>query len=151
MKRTLLALVLGLTGGLFAHFLWFNTHRPATGADLDTQLAWMKQDLQLNDEQLARIKSLHEQVSPRLLALSSQLSKVQHEFAAFEKERQSVGQVDFLEFARYVELRRQLDRECADSTRRLVSDAAQVMTSEQRQQYLKLLDPALKKSGVGPL
>lgn len=151
MNRTLLALLLGLGGGLFAHFLWFNVHRPATGADLDSQLAWMKQDLHLNDQQVASIRILHEQNSPRLVALANQVSQVRKEFAAFEKERESAGQIDFLEFARYVEMRRKLDRECADSTRRLVSDAANVMTPEQREQYLKLLDPALKKSGVGPL
>ncbi len=149
MKRTLLALVLGLAGGLAAHFAWYTTHRPDSADDLDAQLAWMKQDLRLNEQQLARIKSLHEQVSPRLLALARQVSDVQREFAVFEKERQSVGQVDFLEFARYVERRRQLDRECAASTRRLVTEAANVMTPEQRRQYLNLLNPALNKSGVG--
>jgi Spy/CpxP family protein refolding chaperone len=111
----------------------------------------MKNDLQLNDQQLARIRNVHEQLSPRLLALASQVGQMQRSFVEFEKERRSEGQVDFLEFARYVEQRRKLDRECAESTQRLIAEASDVMTPRQRQQYLQLLDPALKTTSGGSL
>jgi hypothetical protein len=128
-----------------------NTPAARTSDNLDALLAWMKNDLQLNEQQLARIKNVHEQLSPRLLALAGQVAQMQHAFAEFEKERKSAGQVDFLEFARYVEQRRQLDRECTESTRRLIAEASDVMTPRQRQQYLQLLDPALKTTGGGSL
>jgi len=126
---------------------------PASGTsdNLDALLAWMKNDLQLNDQQLARIKDVHEQLSPRLLALGSQVAQMQHAFTEFEKERQSEGQVDFIEFARYVDQRRKLDRECNESTRKLIAEASDVMSPKQRQQYLQLLDPALKTTGSGSL
>jgi len=126
---------------------------PATNSveNLDALLAWMKNDLQLNEQQLARIKNVHEQLSPRLLSLAGQVAQMQHAFTEFEKERQSEGQVDFLEFARYVEQRRKLDRECTESTRRLIAEASDVMTPKQRQQYLQLLDPALRTTGSGSL
>ena len=125
----------------------------ASGAsdNLDAMLAWMKNDLQLNEEQLARIKNVHEQLSPRLLALGSQVAQMQQAFAVFEKERQSAGQVDFIEFAHYIDLRRKLDRECTESTRRLIAESSDAMTPRQRQQYLQLLDPALKSTGGGSL
>jgi Spy/CpxP family protein refolding chaperone len=124
---------------------------PRASANLDALLTWMKSDLQLNDEQLARIKNVHEQLSPHLLALASQVAQMQRSLTHFENERQSAGQVDFLEFARYVEQRRKLDHECSESTRRLIAEATDVMTPRQRQQYLQLLDPALKNSGGGSL
>jgi hypothetical protein len=122
-----------------------------TSENLDALLAWMKNDLQLNEQQLARIKNVHEQLSPRLLALAGQVAQMQHAFTEFEKERQSAGQVDFLEFARYVDQRRRLDRECTESTRRLIAEASGVMNPKQREQYLQLLDPALKTTGGGSL
>jgi hypothetical protein len=47
--------------------------------------------------------------------------------------------VDFLEFARYVEIRRHVSRESLDSTRQLVQAAAGMMTPPQRQRYLELI------------
>jgi len=128
-----------------------NTTAKRPAENLDALLVWMKDDLKLNELQLAQIKNVHEQLSPRLLSLASQVAQMQHAYTAFENERRSAGQVDFLEFARYVEQRRQLDRECTESTRRLIAQAADVMTPSQRQQYLQLLDPALKSTGSGSL
>jgi hypothetical protein len=119
--------------------------------NLDALLAWMKTDLQLTDQQLARIRNVHEQLSPHLLTLATQVSQMQRAFTEFEHERKSEGQIDFLEFARYVEQRRRLDRECTESTRKLIAEASDVMTPQQRQQYLQLLDPALKTTGGGSL
>jgi hypothetical protein len=129
---------------------------PATASNhssdnLEALLVWMKSDLQLSDEQLARIKDVHEQLSPRLLTLAGQVAKMQQAFNEFEKERLSDGQVDFLQFARYVEQRRRLDRECTESTQRLIAEASDVMTPKQKQQYLQLLDPALKSTSSGSL
>jgi hypothetical protein len=151
MKRMLLVILAGVSAGLLAHFGWFGAHRPARGDNLDAQLGWMQESLQLSPEQFARIKALHEQSSPRLMALANQVGRMQAEFAAFEKERQTIGQIDFLEFARFVEHRRAVDRECAESTRGLILATSAVMNPQQRERYLALLDPALKATGASSL
>lgn len=151
MKRTVVILFLGLAGGLGAHFGWLSlTDAPRHTADLGAQLAWMRASLRLDDAQLARIQALHEQSAPRLQALAAQVDGMRGELAAFEKVRQAEGRIDFLEFARFVEERRRLDRECTLSTERLVAEAAQVMTPSQREHYLSLLGPALKSLRVNP-
>ncbi|MBK9990647.1 MAG: hypothetical protein IPP19_07950 [Verrucomicrobia bacterium] len=124
---------------------------PHASDNLDALLTWMKNDLQLNDQQLARIKNVHQQRSPHLLALASQVAQMQQSLIQFENERASDGRVDFLEFARFVEQRRKLDLECNESTRRLIAESSDVMTPQQREQYLQLLDPALKTTGGGSL
>jgi predicted nucleotidyltransferase component of viral defense system len=144
MKRTLLIVLLGLTGGLLVHVGWFISQQPCRANGLDCQLEWMKTELKLSDEQFARIKSIHEQSSPRLLALAAQVARMRDEYDAFEHERTTSGQIDFLEFAHFVEQRRAVDRECLTSTQRLVADAARVMTAQQRKQYLGLLSPVLQ-------
>jgi hypothetical protein len=147
MKRTVFVFLLGLAGGLLAHNAWFVTHRPGNPSGLDAQLAWMKSSLHLSDQQFARIKELHVQSSPQLQALATQVARMRAEFAAFENERRATGEVDFLEFARFVEQRRAVDRECAESTRRLIVAAVSVMTQQQRDQYCR----TLLNSGVKPI
>jgi hypothetical protein len=144
MKRTVLIVLLGLTAGSLAHVGWYRAQRPCTANNLDCQLAWMKTELKLTDQQFARIKTIHEQSSPRLLALAAQVARMREEYDAFEHERTTSGQVDFLEFAHFVEQRRVVDRQCVFSTRQLVADAAGVMTEKQRARYLGLLAPVLK-------
>jgi len=151
MKRTVIILLLGLVGGVGAHFGWLSiTGAPRHTSDLGAQLDWMRASLKLDDVQLARIQALHEKSAPRLMALAAQVDGMREELAAFERERQKEGRIDFLEFARFVEERRRLDRECVLSTERLVAEAAQVMTPSQREQYLSLLEPALKTLRVHP-
>jgi len=144
MKRTFLIVFLGLAAGVLAHVGWFISQQPCRANGLDCQLQWMKTELKLSNEQFARIKAIHEESSPRLLALAAQVSRMREEYDAFEHERTTAGQVDFLEFAHFVEQRRAVNRECLTSTQRLVADASRIMTVQQREHYLGLLGPVLQ-------
>lgn len=141
MNRTFLLLLLGLIVGTGTHLAYYRLHEPAADS-LDSQLAWMKTELKLNDAQFTRIKELHQVSSPRLHALADQVAQLQTEFAAFEEMRRTSDRVDFIEFARFVEARRQINRECLDSTRQLVLATAEVMTPRQRQHYIRLIATA---------
>jgi len=141
-KRTLLNLALGLLVGLVTHFAYFRFNEPAATDTLEGQLAWMKTELQLTDAQFTRIKELHQASSPRLRAMAVQVAALQAEFTAFEKMRRTTDQVDFLEFARFVETRRLVSRECLDSTRQIVLASAEVMNPQQRQRYIQLVASA---------
>lgn len=140
MKRTLLTVTLGVAVGLAVHVAYFRLHEPAAIDTLDGQLAWMKSELKLTDQQFARIKEVHQASGPKLRAISAQLAQMQAEFQDFEKARQASDRVDFLEFARFVEARRAVRRQSLDSTRQLVMAAAGVMNPEQRQRYLQLVE-----------
>jgi len=142
MKRSLHILVLGLAIGVAAHTVYFQLHRPAGLDSLEGQLTWMKEELKLSDEQFARIKELHEASSPRLRALAADVARMQAEFAAFENTRRTSDHVDFIEFARFVETRRNINRECLESTRELVLASAGVMTPVQRVHYLGIIATA---------
>ncbi len=140
MKRIVLITLLGLLGGAGAHFGWLSLHQGgSSNENLDTQLAWIKTDLQLTPEQYARIRAIHQQSSPHLVALASRVARMREEFAAFERQRTTTGEIDFLEFAHFVDERRRIDRDCLQSTRRLVDASAEVMNPRQRQRYLSLL------------
>jgi hypothetical protein len=149
MRRSLFILLLGLTVGVTTHLVYFRLHQPFDPDSLDGQLAWMKSELRLSDAQFARIKELHEASSPRLRALAVQVAQMQAEFAAFENTRRQTDHVDFIEFAQFVEVRRNISRECLDSTRTLVMAAANEMTPSQRERYLGLV--ALTRPPGDPL
>ena len=142
MNRAVLTLLLGLVVGLGAHTIYFQLHRPAGLDSLDGQLSWMRQELNLTDEQYARIRELHEASSPRLRALAADVARMQAEFAAFENTRRTSDRVDFIEFAQFVETRRNINLQCLESTRQLVLASAGVMTPEQRLHYLGLVGTA---------
>jgi hypothetical protein len=142
MKRGLFVLLLGAAVGLATHLVFFRLHQPPDPGSLDGQLAWMKSELRLSDEQYARIRELHEASSPRLRALAAQVAQMQEEFSAFENTRRSADRVDFIEFAQFVEARRDVNRRCLDSTRQLVLAAAGEMTPGQREHYLGIVSPA---------
>ena len=142
MNRSFLTLLLGLAVGIGAHTVYFQLHRPAGLNSLEGQLSWIKDELKLSDSQFARIKQLHEASSPRLRALAADVARMQAEFTAFENTRRASDQVDFIEFAQFVETRRAINRQCLESTRQLVLATAGVMTPEQRAQYLGLVATA---------
>ena len=142
MKRAAITILLGLVVGLATHFTYFRLQAMPPTETLDGQLAWMRTELQLTDTQFARIKELHEASSPHLRTLAAQVTQMQSEFAAFEQLRRTSDRVDFLEFARFVETRRHVSRECLDSTRKLVLAAAEVMTPLQRERYIRLVATA---------
>jgi len=142
MKRTLLTLVLGLAAGIGSYIVYCHANEPTSRETLESQLAWMKSELELTDSQFARIEELHRASHPQLQAMAAQVSLMQAEFAEFEKARRTTDRVDFLEFARFVESRRNLNQACIDSTRRLVRASAEVMNPQQREQYLRLVATA---------
>ncbi len=147
MRRALLVLLLGAAVGVTTHVVYFGLHRPPDPGTLDGQLAWMRSELRLSDAQYVRIRELHEASSPRLRALASQVAQMQAEFAAFENTRRATDSVDFIGFAQFVEARRNINRECLDSTRQLVLAAAGEMTPSQRQLYLGMVASTTPQTG----
>ena len=142
MKHTLSVLLVGAAVGLGSHLLYYQFHRPTGLNSLDGQLAWIRDELHLSNAQYARIKELHEASSPRLRALAAEVARMHEEFAAFERTRRTTDRVDFLEFADFVETRRNINRQCLESTRQLVQATADVMNPEQRAHYLGIVSAA---------
>lgn len=142
MRRPVLILLLGLAVGTATHLAYFQHREPNATDSLEGQLAWMRTELDLNDQQFTRIKALHQASRPRLQVMAAQIALMQEEFTAFERTRQTTDQVDFVEFARFVENRRELNRRCLDTTRQLILASAELMTPEQRRQYIRLVPTA---------
>jgi hypothetical protein len=142
MKGPLFVLLLGIAVGVATHLAYYHLRQPLAAGSLDDELVWMKAELHLSDAQFSRIRELHEASSPRLRELGSQVAQMQAEFVGFENTRRASDRIDFIEFAHFVELRRDIDRQCRESTRQLVLAASSEMTPRQREHYFGILAPA---------
>jgi len=142
MKGAVFVLLLGLAVGVTTNVVYYRLHQPLEAGSLDGELAWMKAELKLSDTQFARIKELHEASSPRLRTLGAEVAQMQAEFVGFENTRRNSDHIDFIAFAHFVELQRDIDRQCLESTRQLVLAASSEMTPLQRERYFGILAPA---------
>ncbi|HUG12194.1 MAG TPA: hypothetical protein VMM36_14345 [Opitutaceae bacterium] len=143
MKRALLIPLAGVLAAVAAHFGWFELRRPVSEEGPAGVLAWLQDDLHLSADQFASIKALHDRSEPQILQLAEQASVMRAELEAFENRRRTDGRVDFLAFAQFIEQRREFQRICTESTRRIMTAAASEMTPGQRARYLERFEPAL--------
>lgn len=151
MRRTVVMLALGAAVGVGTYFGHLHFRAPAGDRTLDHHLAWMQSELHVSDEQLVRLRALHEATEPQLRLLAAQVVQLQDELAGFEQSRRARAEVDFLALGRVIETRRNVYQECLDATRRLVLASADLMTPEQRRQYLARVAPTLAAESAKPL
>ncbi len=142
MNRGFVIMFLGVAAGLIAYQSWTTWRAGCRDGDLSCQLSWMREDLSLTDEQFARVVELHARSSSHLRQLALDIARMDSEFAAFEQTRRSEGRVDFLEFARFVAERREIEAAADHSARTLIEATADVMSPHQRSRYLALVAPA---------
>lgn len=143
MKHTWIVLTVGIFAAVIAHVMWFQLRRPSYEETPAGILSWLQADLNLTPEQFARIKAVHERSGPQLRELAAQAERMRAELNAFERRRRNDDHIDFLAFSQYVEQRREFDRRCLASTRRLLAAAAREMTPGQRERYLQRFEPLL--------
>lgn len=141
MRRVLAILCVGVLAGVLTHVAYFQWQRPVRSDAGTTDLAWMRDELNLTDAQFTRIVSLHQESSKQLRGLAVQILAMQEEMKAFEETRRMYDRVDFVEFARFVDNYRRISQTAEDSTRGLVLATADVMTPQQRAHYLELVQP----------
>lgn len=149
MKHTWIILSIGMLAAVIAHVTWFQLRRPSYAETPAGLLAWLQADLSLSAEQFARIKLVHERSGPQLRELAVQAARMRTELEDFEKRRRNDDHIDFLAFSRFVEQRREFDRRCLTSTRRLLAAAAREMTPDQRERYLQRFEPMLGPGARG--
>jgi hypothetical protein len=143
MRLALLIPLAGVFAAVVAHLGWFEMRRPPSNQGAAGVLVWLQDDLHLTPEQFARIKTLHERSGPQLQQLAEQASEMRAELDAFENRRRNDGRVDFLAFAQFIEQRREFQRICTESTRRLLTASANEMTPGQRARYLERFEPVV--------
>lgn len=141
MWKSLTVLAMGLACGVAAHMGYFNAYAPAClPADSgECEMEWLRTELDLSEEQFARVTRLHGERENEIRALSRKVRDLELMLAELEAERVTRGYVDYLEMGRYVETKRKLDEACIKSTSELIASVGDVMNVEQRKRYFSIV------------
>lgn len=102
-------------------------------------MEWLKSELDLSEEQYARVIRLHGDRESEIRVLSRKVRDLELMLAELEAERVTQGYVDYLEMGRYVETKRKLDEACAKSTSELIASVGDVMNVDQRKRYFSIV------------
>lgn len=142
--KSLLVIVLGTALGVCSHFAYFNTYsaemRSTSGLN---KMEWLRAELDLTEEQFARITRLHEDRESEIRTLSRKVRNLELMLAELEAERVTEGYVDYLEIRNYMEAKRKLDEACLKSTNELIASVGDVMDLEQRRRYFSIVQESL--------
>ncbi|MDQ8202267.1 hypothetical protein [Pelagicoccus sp. SDUM812003] len=140
MWKTLTVVLAGLACGIGAHFGYFNAYAPECSIVADScEMEWLRDELDLSEEQYARVTRLHSDREKQIRALSKKVRELELILAEFEAERVREGYVDFLEIQNYLEAKRKLDEACEKSTNDLIASVVDVMNVEQRKRYFSIV------------
>ncbi|MBK1880584.1 hypothetical protein [Pelagicoccus mobilis] len=139
-----MVIVIGVVAGVSAHLGYFNTYsaemRATSGLN---EMEWLRSELDLTEEQFARITRLHDDRESEIRTLSRKVRDLELMLAELEAERVTEGYVDYLEIRNYMEAKRKLDEACSKSTNDLIASVGDVMDLEQRRRYLTIVQGSL--------
>ncbi|MDQ8186519.1 hypothetical protein QEH53_13030 [Pelagicoccus sp. SDUM812002] len=133
-------LVIGLACGLVAHFSYVDAYAPGCfSADAECEMEWLRSELDLSEEQFARITRLHGDREREIRTLSRKVRDLELLLAELEAERVTNGYVDYLEIRNYLKAKRKLDEACVKSTSDLIASVGDVMNVDQRKRYFSIV------------
>ncbi|MDQ8181372.1 hypothetical protein [Pelagicoccus sp. SDUM812005] len=140
MWKSISVLALGLACGILAHVSYVRAYSPACfSADTGCEMEWLRSELDLSEEQFARITRLHGDREREIRTLSRKVRDLELLLAELEAERVTKGYVDYLEIRNYMEAKRKLDEACVKSTSDLIASVGDVMNMDQRKRYFSIV------------
>ena len=139
MKRFLLVVLLGFVAGASTHIGFYAFRRPTVESRLAHNLAWMRTEFSLDDQQYLRVSALHDHAGPELERLFAVLRATSEELQRLEDIRRASDKVDFLAYHQAKETNRKARSQCRSLTLDLVYSVAETMTPEQRDRYFALV------------
>ncbi|WP_309023656.1 hypothetical protein [Pelagicoccus sp. SDUM812002] len=102
-------------------------------------MEWLRSELDLSEEQFARITRLHGDREREIRTLSRKVRDLELLLAELEAERVTNGYVDYLEIRNYLKAKRKLDEACVKSTSDLIASVGDVMNVDQRKRYFSIV------------
>lgn len=140
MKRALILLAVALVAGVTA-FCFTRSHKMAErhGPLLDAmpELAWIRTDLKLTDEQFAKVSELHAAYRPKCEELCNRISQAHEKVAA--AARSSGSMTSGLEAA--IQEHAETHAQCQQAMLRHMYETAALLDKEQSVRYLETMLP----------
>lgn len=139
MKSSILTILLGLTAGLLAHSLYFNSFKPCEEDTLECKLSWIQDYLSLTEEQFEVVLAMHRDHQPEVIQLEQQIQVLEQRLASLEEERIENDRIDFIAFYNYLQDKVDLDKTRDSSTESFLTKIGDVMNVNQKARFDELL------------
>lgn len=140
MKKGLLILVAAMMAGILAFFLGRGQPSSATGPvllDSMPELTWLRTDLNLTDDQYAKVEQLHRSYRPVCAEMCRRIAESEAMVAKLASERSSMND----DLAKAIENHGRVIAECKRSMLEHLYQTASLMEERQSQRYLKATLP----------
>lgn len=124
MRRILGATAAALVVAVGAHAWYLRVHEAP--APYEAEIRWLSAELKLTEEQVAQVRALHVAHCPDMDSLHEEL----------EQQRAAAPGAPACE---------EVEKRCAQSTEQLISEVARVLEPAQRERYLELVQPCLRR------
>ena len=139
MKRGILTLVAGLTAGLLAQVIYYNSFKPCEDDTLECQLAWIQDYLSLSSDQYELVLAMHRDYQPKIHQLEQQIRQWETRLAELEEERIENDHIDFIEFYTYLQEKGNLDKTRDSSTENFLTQVGEIMNTDQKERFKNLI------------
>ena len=145
MKKGLLILVLALAVGVTAFFLTHSRqmkeHREVM-LDSMPELAWLRKNLSLTDEQFGKVSALHSDYRPQCAEMCLRIAKAQAQLETMAADARGMTP----ELAQAIQNNAQVRAECRRHMLEHLYQTAAVMDERQASRYLDIVLPAVLDS-----
>ena len=140
MKRALILLAIAVVAGVAA-FCFTRSHKMAERQELRLdampELAWIRTDLKLSDEQFAKVSELHSAYRPRCMEMCGRISQAHEKVEAAARSGGSMTP----ELKAAIQEHAETHAQCQQAMLKHIYETAAVLDKEQAARYLETMLP----------
>ncbi len=143
MNKLILLLVLAMVAGMtaFCVMRWrsgaVHSHPIGLASDAMQELAWLRTELQLSDEQFAKVKELHAAYRPRCGEMHRRISEAHEKIESFAQTHRVITP----EYKAALKDHADIHVECQEEMLRHLYATAALLNEDQAQRYLEAMLP----------
>lgn len=148
MKKGLLILALAIAVGILAFFLSHSQSRTGTDSvllDSMPELAWLRTDLELTDEQFSKVEKLHRDYRPVCAEMCHRIAESKATVAALASSQGEMRD----NLAKAIENHGKVIAECKRGMLEHIYQTASLMAERQARRYLEVTVPMVLDSAHG--
>lgn len=146
MKRGLAILLFAIVLGLAAYVLVRcreSCHPAPLALDALPELDWLRQELELNDEQFAKVKTCHLAYKPTCASLCARINEARQRLDTLARDHKTDSTAMDAAIQNHAAVR----ADCEQAMLAHVYETARLMDEDQSERYLKLVLPHVAHTG----
>ena len=143
MKKGMLLLLVAMVAGIaaFCVMRWHkgavHSHHSGVALDAMPELAWLRTELQLSDEQFAKVKELHIAYRPKCVEMCRRISEAHEKIESFAEAHRVITP----DYKAALKEHADIHVECQEQMLRHLYETAAMLNGDQAKRYLEAMLP----------